>query len=218
MNIYFKTLLLTVFVFILGAIFGIWIDNYRLAEVRTVISQIDVSSNDARLLNLYFGRLGLLGGENCQLALDQNLIYNNKIYEEGLGIERAIEANKFTPELENEKQRYVLLQVQFWFNSIDLKAKCKFDYSNVVHLYEEKDISNEETAENELQSSILLELKQKCGNKIMLIPLETDLNLTVVDTITKQYNITKYPAIIINEETIFQGVTPLADLENAVGC
>ena len=218
MNIYFKTLLLTVFVFILGAIFGIWIDNYRLAEVRTAISQIDVSSNDARLLNLYFGRLGLLGGENCQLALDQNLIYNNKIYEEGLGIERAIEANKFTPELENEKQRYVLLQVQFWFNSIDLKAKCKFDYSNVVHLYEEKDISNEQTAENELQSSILLELKQKCGNKIMLIPLETDLNLTVVDTITKQYNITKYPAIIINEETVFQGVTPLADLENAVGC
>ena len=218
MNIYLKTLLLTVFVFLLGTIFGIWIDNYRLTDVRRVISQIDVSSNDARLLNLYFGRLGLLGGENCQLALDQNLIYNNKIYEEGLGIERAIEANKFTPELENEKQRYVLLQVQFWFNSIDLKAKCKFDYSNVVHLYKQKDLSNEQTAENKLQSSILLELKQKCGNKIMLIPLETDLDLTVMDTITKQYNITKYPAIIVNEQTVFEGLTSLPILEKVVAC
>lgn len=215
MNIYLKTLMLTAFVFLLGTIFGILLDNYRLADVRRVISEIDVSWNDARLLNLYFGKLGK---ENCQLALDQNLVYNNKIYEEGLGIENAIESNKFTPELETEKQRYVLLQAQFWFNSIDLKEQCKFNYSNVVHIYNEKDLTPEQDAENKLQSSILLQLKDKCGNKIMLIPLEGDFGLTVIDAVKKQYNITKYPAIIINEKTVLEGVTSLSTLENIVAC
>lgn len=215
MNTYLKAWLLTTLVFLLGIAFGLWIDNYRLNSIREVISQTDINWNDARLLNLYFGRLGK---DYCNLALEENLIYNEKIYKEGLEIEKAEEANRFTPTLEQEKRRYVLLQTQFWFNSQELKDKCNFTYKNVVHLYKQKGLTREAVIENKLQSSILLDLKEKCGNKIMLIPLAADLNLTVIDAVTKQFNITTYPAIIIDENVVFQGLTPLNKLEDVIHC
>ena len=215
MNTYYKAGILTVAVFLLGLLFGIWVDNYRLGSVREVIPQIDINWNDARLLNLYFGKLGK---DYCDLALEENLIYNEKIYKEGLEIERAEESNRFAPTLEQEKRRYVLLQTQFWFNSQELKEKCNFTYKNVIHLYKQKDLTREMIIENKVQSSVLLDLKEKCGNKIMLIPLAADLDLTVINAIIKQFNITTYPAIIIDENITFQGLTSLEKLENVVKC
>jgi len=215
MNAYYKAGILTIIVFLLGAVFGIWLDNYRLSSIRETISQIDVNWNDARLLNVYFG---MLGKNYCNLALEENLLYNDKIYKEGLEIEKAAEANRFTPELEQEERRYTLLQTQFWFNSQELKDKCNFTYNNVVHLYKQEDLTVGSDMDNKLQSSILMDLKEKCGNKIMLIPLAANLNLTIIDTITKQFNITTYPAIIVDEKTVFQGLTSLDSLEEVVHC
>jgi len=215
MNTYYKAGILTVIVFILGIIFGIWVDNYRLSAVRETLSEIDTNWNDARLLNLYIGRLGK---DYCDLALEENLVYNDKIYKEGLEIERTVEANIFIPTLEQERRRYTLLQTQFWFNSQELKEKCNFTYKNVVHLYKQKDLTREIDIENKVQSSILLDLKEKCGNKIMLIPLAADLDLTVIDAVTKQFNITIYPAIIIDEKFAFQGLTSIDELESVVQC
>lgn len=215
MNTFRKAAILTILVFLLGVAFGIWVDNYRLGSVKRFFSQIDVSWNDARLLNLYFERVG---ETYCDLMLEQNLAYNEKIYKEGLKIEEAIDVNRFTPELKVEKQRYVLLQMQFWLNSQELKEKCNFTYKNIVHLYEQTPSTKGSLAEHEVQSSVLLGLKEICGSEIMLIPLAVDINLTTIDTITKQYNITEYPAIIIDENIVFQGLTSFEKLRAVVGC
>lgn len=215
MNTYMRAGVITLLVFLSGIMFGIWIDNYRLSAIRQTLSEVDINWNDARMLSIYFERIGI---DSCDIALQSNLDYNEKIYKEGIEIERSVEANIFTPELEQELRRYVLLQLQFWFNSIELKEKCGFDYNTVVHLYKQEDLTQVEKAENKAQSTILLDLKEKCGNKIMLIPLTADLQLTSIDSIINQYNIAKFPAIIIDEEIIFQGLTSLSQLEEVVQC
>lgn len=215
MNVYLKAVVPTVFLLLIGIMIGIWIDNYRLASARKAVSESEIDWNDAQLLHIY---LGNLGKDDCELAFNQNLEYNNKIYEKGMEIEKVMKANVFTPEVKQEWKRYVLLQTQFWFNSIELKERCDLQYQNVVHLYRLENLPQEEFINNKVQSSVLLELKERCGNKIMLIPLTTDLDLVSVETIVKQYNIEQFPAVIVDEKYVFQGLTSLEELMKVVNC
>lgn len=215
MNVYIKAVIPTVFVLLIGIMIGIWIDNYRLASARKAVSESEIDWNDAQLLHTYLGKLGK---DDCELAFNQNLEYNNKIYEKGMEIEKVMKANVFTPEVKQEWKRYVLLQTQFWFNSIELKERCDLQYQNIVHLYRLENLSQEEFINNKVQSSVLLELKERCGNKIMLIPLTTDLDLVSVETIVKQYNIEQFPAVIVDEKYVFQGLTSLEELMKVVNC
>ncbi|MEM5829015.1 MAG: hypothetical protein QXL09_03215 [Candidatus Aenigmatarchaeota archaeon] len=166
------------------------------------------------MLNLYFQKLQK---DYCELALEQNLAYNQKIYQEGLEIEFAEKANRFTPELIDQKRRYILLQTQFWFNSIELKERCNFTYHNVVYFYKHKNLTRKEVIDQKTQAAVLLDLKEICGNKIMLIPLAADLNLTVIDAIIKQHNITEYPTVII-DDIVLQGLRSLDELKELVEC
>lgn len=214
MGPYLKAAILTCLVFFAGLIFGIWIDQYRLQSVKERLAALDVSWNDARLLHLYFQRLEK---DYCDLALEQNLIYNDRIYREGLEIEYAEKANRFAPELIDQKRRYILLQTQFWLNSLELKEKCNFNYNNVVYLYRQMNLTKEEAINQKAQSNVLLELKERCGNKIMLIPLAADLNLTIIDAMTKQYKINEYPAVII-DDMVFQGIKSVEELNEITQC
>jgi hypothetical protein len=215
MKLYLKPAIFTVFIFLIGVMIGIIIDNYRLSNARKDISESEIRWNDAQLLNLHLEKLG---NNSCNLALEENLVYNDEIYKYGKTIEKTIEVTRFTPEIGQEWRRYVLLQTQFWFNSIDLKEKCGFDYHNIVYISRITNSTSQEEINSKIQSTILLDLKEKCGNKIMLIPLTADVNLIVMDSIIKQFNITSFPAVIIDEKYVFQGLTTMEELNKYTGC
>ena len=214
-NYHIKPAVIAVFIFLIGLMIGIALDNIRLVNVRESISESEIRWNDARLLNLH---LTTLGENYCEFSLEENLAYNDEIFEYGSEIEKTIEAARFMPALEQEWRRYVLLQTQFWFNSVELKEKCGFDYYNVVHISRIQNVTNGERVNNKVQSRILLDLKEECGRKMMLIPLTADVDLIVMDSIIKQYNITEYPTIIIDEEHVFQGLVTKEELEKYIEC
>ena len=215
MRVYIQAGIFSILVLFIGIMIGIWIDNTRLGSIRNALSEADINSYDARLLNSYLQRFG---EEYCNIALEQNLAYNDKIYEEGRQIEEKISANIFTPEVEQEWRRYTLLQTQFWLNSVELKEKCDFDYHTAVYLFRQKDTTNAEEINNRVQSSILLDLKESCGNKMMLIPITRDTNLIVVESLAKQFDVTEYPAVIIDESFVFQGITESDKLNELLEC
>lgn len=214
-RVYIQAGILSLFVLLIGMMMGIWIDNYRLNTIRNALSEVDINSYDARLLNSY---LQIFGNEYCDVALEQNLAYNNKIYEEGKKIENKLAANTFNTEAQQEWRRYTLLQTQFWLNSVELKEMCGFDYHTVVHLFRQKNTTVVEEVNNKVQSSILLDLKDVCGRKMMLIPITVDTDLIVVDAIAKQFDISEYPAVIVDESFVFQGVTTKDKLNELLQC
>ena len=214
-KVYIQAGVFSLLVLFIGIMLGVWLDNTRLGQIRSALSESDINSYDARLLNTYLQRFGK---EYCNVALEQNLAYNDKIYKEGRKIEDKISSNVFTPEVQQEWRRYTLLQTQFWLNSVELKDKCDFDYHTVVHLSRQKNTTTTEEINNKVQASILLDLKEKCGNKIMLIPITADTNLVVVDAIVKQFSVSEYPAVIIDESFVFQGVTTMDKLNELFQC
>lgn len=204
--------LLTLVFLLVGFFFGMWFDNIRAQEIKEELSDIDIMWNDARLQSIYYEIFP--NGELCDSALKGNLEFNKKIYEEGQKIDRYEKINRFAPNLITQKKRYALLQMQFWFNSIKLRERCDYNYSTVVYLYSHynQDLSRVQKVEG----TLLYQLKEKYGSKMMLIPLPGDLGIVSVDVIKSKYNITKFPAVVINEKYVFEGLVNKTQVEGVL--
>ncbi|MCX8190671.1 MAG: thioredoxin family protein [Candidatus Aenigmarchaeota archaeon] len=214
-NIYVKSLVISIFIFLSGMMFGILIDNYRISHIRKSLMSDIIFWDDS----IFLTRLKELYGEGfCSEALELNLLYNQKIYERGKEIEEMIKLNRFAPEMREELRKYTLMQVKFWLDSRDLKEKCNFTYKNVLYLQEFFAKEQEVRLRNKVQSNIMLDVKERCGNKILLIPINMDLNLTTVDVIKLRYNVTRSPTIIIDDKIVLEGIVSLQDLLKILEC
>lgn len=218
-DVFWKAAVLTAVVFVIGVQLGVWLDEGRLQEIEQTLTESDLLFNDIRLQTLFYDSHLSASPDFCRIAEDTNLAYNDRIYEEGLRIERYELANRFTPSMLQDRRRYALQQLQFWANALKIKDICGSNYSTVLHLwrYETTDVSELELPQK-LQSATLLELKERCGPRLMLSNAPIDLNLTAVDFIVATYNITQMPAIIINEKTVLNGFANLTELQDYVEC
>ena len=215
-NVFLRAAVLTTVIFFIGVQIGMWIDSSRVEEIKSMLTETEVQFNDARLQTSYYDFFGF---DSCRHAIDANLEYNDRIYREGLKIESYEAVNKFSPGMLTERKKYALAQFQFWLNSMRIKDSCKSDYDVLLHLwrYDTKDYQNIEIPQK-VQSAVLLELKEKCGRKLMLSNTPVDINLISVALVTKNYNITRMPAIIINKDIVLQGLQNMSELEKYVKC
>lgn len=214
-DILVKTVILTTVIFILGIFVGVWLDSMRLEEIKGSITATDTEWNDARIQSMFYQKL-TDNPESCDSAIKSNLDFNDKIYNQGLEIERRENVEKFTPDIVSEKTRYALLQLQFWFNSINLKETCNASYSSIVYFYSY--FNDNLKIDQKIQSTILSDLKQDCGNKLILIPLPLDLNISTVEFIKSNYKIDSAPSLLINEKTVLSGVQNKEEILKYISC
>lgn len=218
-DVFWKAAILTVIVLAAGIWIGIWLDSSRVDDIKNVLSEVEIEFNDARMQSLYHDNFFINDSEFCNAAIESNLEFNNIIYQEGLKIEQAELVNKFTPDLVQQKQKYALLQMQFWINSLSIKEKCNSNFTTILYLYRFNPTDDQTTTINQkLQSAFLFDLKQKCGNSVMLSPLPINVNLTSAELLVKNYHINQTPSIIINKNITLQGLQNLTDLEKYVVC
>lgn len=213
-KVFLKTFALTVLVFIIGFYAGILFDNLRLEEIKSRLTEIDNLWNDVRLLQSFTQRMIDNKSLDCSILLRENLIAGDKIYQEGQKVEEYEKANRFTPTIFVEKERYALLDLQFWLNSIDMKKICNASYSTVIYFYSQ----NNKTVEQGFQDKVLLDLKEKCGPQIIYITFPSDMGITTLNVIRDIYNIEKLPAIMINESMVLYSPISTRELEKYVKC
>lgn len=210
-----RTTIITVAIFVGGFLFGIYVDNLGLEDVKHRLTDIDNLWNDARLLQEHIQTISDNTTEYCGYLLDENLKIGDKIYEEGIEVEKYEESSRFVmSEFLVEKKRYALLDLQFWVNSIDLKKKCDANYSTVVYFYSQFD----KTAEQKFQSRVLWDLKQKCGSQIIYITFPMDMDISTLNVVKNVYNIEKIPAILINESVLLTSPVSMTELEKHIKC
>lgn len=210
-----KTVVLTIIFFISGILAGLFLDNSRIEDLKAKLTSMDIEWNDARLQSIFYQKF-LNSPESCENAIKSNLDFNDKIYQEGLEIDRFEEANKLTPELINEKIRYALLQLQFWSNSIDIKKSCNASYSSIVYFY--SNFNESKKIDQQIQSIILSDLKDECGNNVILVPLPFDMNISAIEFIKSNYKIDTAPSLLINEQTFLPGVQNREEILKYIKC
>ncbi|MCX6749365.1 MAG: hypothetical protein NTW17_01300 [Candidatus Pacearchaeota archaeon] len=208
-RVFLETLILTLLILFLGFLLGMYIESSRTGKIIADYKNFEIGVLDLKLQNYYYQ---IMNKASCDVAIEQNFIFADKLYEEGLTIEKYEQGNKLTDDILLEKKRYVLLKTELWLNSILLKEKCKNPFHTVVYVYaQESNVLKD--AEQRAISATLEGIKEEQGNKIVLIPIAGDLGLDAVSMQLKIYNVTYLPSVIIDEKYVIEGFAPEADFK-----
>ncbi len=206
---FFEALFLTVVVFVLGLLLGVSFENSRLDTVNSYYALSEVSTIDSIAL----GQLSEMSMYNCKDMIFSNIQLADKIYGESLTLQKYEDSGKITDILKIAHKKYDALRTLLWINVINSKEKCKNNVSSVVYLYEYLPENLEEKAREVVWSRILFDLKQKEGDKIILIPISVDSNISSLDSLIRNLNITSYPVVVINEKKVLYNLESVEEIE-----
>lgn len=210
-SVFWKGAIITFVIFITGILLGMYIEEDRSKGIIDHYEELEFSWYDSKLRTSFYQ---LLGQDLCENAINDNLEFSDKIYEEGKRIQLIEDANKFDEKLRKEKRQYALLKTEFWLNAILLKENCNADYHNIIYFYKDNPDSDFEKQQQKVQSDILGGLKEKYGKDIMLIPLPINLDVSVIAVFVSTYKIEETPAILIDESVVLSGLTSMEDIES----
>jgi hypothetical protein len=207
-HVFWQALLITTIFFILGLVFGVYLEQLRSENFNTDFYQSEISLYDSLALS----KLSESEFVSCADLREANIDFANKIYDEARNLERFDEKSQLTESLKIIHRKYDLLRTILWMNVLDVNKKCG-EINSVVYLYEYDSEDINVKSEQAVWSRLLGDLKEKRGNEIILIPLAADNNITSLNTLTKRFGIQRYPVVIINEKHLLYDLESVTNLE-----
>ncbi len=214
-HVFWQALLVAIVVFGFGIFIGFLIENNRTNKVADMylaseLELIDVRISSSMIFN------NLIQAKDCKNAIQENINFGDRVYEEAKIIDKYEEASRITESLKLQHKKYDLLRALFWINAIKIKSSCNASYHNVVYFYQYNEPGIEKKAEQAVFSRVLEQLKQKKADNVMLIPIAGDSNISSINLMMKMYNIDKLPTILIDEKTKITQISTEAELEKYV--
>jgi len=207
---FIETLFLTLLILLIGFLIGFYVESYRTNQISKSYKEFEVGALDLRLQNYYFQ---IMKESSCEKAIEQNFVFADRIYDEGLLLERYEQSNELSEDILLEKKKYVLLKTELWLNSILLKEKCGNPFHTVVYVYSQTGNALKESEQDAI-SNILRKLKEERGNDIILIPIAGNIGIDIVDLQLNSYNVTYLPSIIIDEKQVLEGFHELDEIKS----
>ena len=217
-NIFLKAGVITATILLLGMLIGYWLDEQRASSLTNSIEDLNVKYMDAVLQTKYIENFKT-NEYFCSASVNKTIELIKNAIKQGVLLERYEKVNRFSSRLLMEKRKYATILMNLWFNAIKLRSICKDNYTTIAYFYTYHTKSLKEKTEQDIQSKVLIQLQKKCKkNEILIFALPVDLNITTIDLLKNQYNITSTPTTLINERWVFKGTTNYKELINYTTC
>ncbi len=194
-RIFLYALVATLVIFNFGIFMGYLLETTRVSEINDFYLKAEMELLDQRIQKEALDLIDL----DCELLVQENINFADRIFEEALLIQRFEDANRMNDEIIFQHKRYDLLRTLFWMNSMRIKEKCGSDYHNVVYFYDFDNPSLEQESEQRFFSHLLIEIKGEYGDNVMLIPIAADNDLPSVNLLLENYDVVELPTILIDE-------------------
>lgn len=211
-NVFWEALFLTVVIFFFGILIGILFETNRTETINGYYAKSEISLVDIQTMQELISMRDL----DCSALIEANLKFADKIYQEAKLLSRYEEAGKMTEGIKLSHKKYDLLRTLLWANSIETKKICGNNFSVVVYIYEYESEDLTKKAIQGVWSKVLFDLKEKQGEKIILIPIAYNTNIITLDTILKDLEVTEFPVIIINDKHFITELGSTEDLEKYI--
>lgn len=211
-RVFLYALILTLIVFNLGIFMGYLMESSRIDKIKVLYQNAEIELLDQMIQK---DSLEFLNA-TCNSLIKENINFGDKIFEEALLIQRYEDANELNDEIIVQHKRFDLLRSLFWINSIKIKQKCNADFHTVVYFYDYNSPTIEQTSKQRFFSNLLEELKQKQGDKIMLIPIAADNDIPSINLLLEQYKIEEFPTILIDEKIRISEVNNIEEVESYI--
>lgn len=196
---------------ILGGVFGagLYLSSFKVDSLRQDVRELEVNQR-SQLLTLELAESR--EARNCR-ALGK---WINSTVEDKRDLRLKVadyeESRKIrNPEYRNLKRRYLNLLVQNMLEVRKIEDSCDRNFTEIIYFY-----SNENCPGCEDQGTVLTHHRRNSGQNIVVYPLDTDFDLENIRYLENYYNVTRYPALVIDGEK-YQGFQSEERLENLTG-
>ena len=207
---FWQALVFAVIIFAIGLIMGFFLETNRAEDIQLIILNSEINLLDEQVRNSEIQNLEI----DCESAKESTFNFADRIFNEARKLEKYDSSSKFTETVKILHKRYDLLRIMLWAESIEVKENCDSRFNTIVYLYQYDVDDIQVKAEQAALSRILLDIKGKYSDKVLLIPIAANLELESTSLILEKYNISKLPVLIINEKTIIENMTTIEELEN----
>jgi hypothetical protein len=202
---------LTLLLFSLGIILGMFIDNERLIWLEQQTDQQELDFKSIQFQYLYLTTLED-PEESCtvlQTTLKEAVVELSESLSNYQKFKEKTQIN--ADQYRSVGRRYVLDNVNYWTLAQKSKTACGLDVVNVLYFYHD----DCDTCPN--QGVILTYFKNVFGDKFLVFPIDAELasDEPVIEILLNKFNVTAYPTIIIENEK-FEGVVSPKQLKDVV--
>lgn len=202
---FWEALVITIFIFGLGILLGLFIENSRQDRISEAYLNSEIDLLDIKIQTEILNLEDL----NCPEAVEKNIEFADRVYEDAKTLKSYEDASRMSDTLVQQHKRYDLLRTLLWINSIRIKEKCKQNpFHTIVYLYDHDPQEIEKRSKQEIFSRFLSELKEEYGNKVILIPIAKNLNLASLEIMIKDFNIGQI-AVIVDEKIVIDEIEDL---------
>ena len=212
-HVFWQALLSAILIFGIGLLLGMWLEEKRTDGIEKLLLQSEINVLDSQLI----GKINENFDVGCSLAKEELFKFADKIYNEAELLEKYDSSSQLTTTLQIMHRRYDLLRVMLWSESIKVKENCKENFHTIIYIYKYTEPTIEVRSEQTAFSRFLQDVKNEQGNKLLLIPIAGDLNLSSIELIKSNFGIKGYPAIIVDEKTKITSLEKLKDIYTLIG-
>ena len=197
-HVFWQAFFVTILFFLLGLVFGVYVEQLRTDNVNVAFYQSEVSLYDSFALGK------LLDGNltSCSELKEASVNFADKIYNEARQLEKYDAKSKITDSMKIIHRKYDLLRTLLWMNALEIKQKCG-KLNSVVYLYDYGTDDIETRSKQAVFEKILSDLKDEKGNEVLLIPIAVNQEIESFSYLMKRYGISDFPVIFVNEKKAF---------------
>lgn len=210
-HVFWQTLIVTVFIFGVGIVFGIILENWRTGKIDELYQRSEISLLDIKLQSEIYS----MGDFNCNTAINENFLFAERIYNEAKLLERYESASTISESLKSRHKKYDILRANLFINSLKIKEYCNVSYHDIVYIYRLNNQSIDTKARQNVFSRVLNDLKESRGSKVLLIPMAGDNDVVSINLIMDRFNLAKeeLPLILIDGKYIIRDLETVEELQ-----
>lgn len=209
---FWKAFIFTLIIFIIGFTAGFFIESSRVSNVEVALLNSEINLIDEQIKSNTLEGLNL----SCDILKGSAFSFADRIYEEALKLEEYDSSIKLQNTLTTFHRRYDLLRALLLSESTKIRQKCPNQFHTIAYLYDYKTSEIDKTAEQKTFDKLLLDFKYNFPEKVLLIPMASNLNIESINIIKQKHNITEAPAIIIDNSIVIKNIPTFKELENLV--
>ena len=191
-NIFLTSLLLTILIFIAGILLNYGMDFVRINVISDVMISHELST-ESYVMEQEF--INMFGGARCDVMNKRIASLKEEIRQVGADLGSYSRFSFFKKkDFDYLKRKYFLLELEFLNHIQKLNTECGQSFVPILFFYE---IDQDDS---ERQGFILQEVSKNFQDSVVVITLDKDYeDEPLVGLLASRYNVTKAPAIIIND-------------------
>lgn len=199
---FLEALGITLFLFLIGFMIGFSIEQTRNNELNRYYDNTEDALGELQ------NQLDIsnLGKYTCSELIERNFKIGDQIYTQALIFDKYEDSAIFTKtQLIIEHKKFDILRTLFWINSIKIKERCgKEAFDTLVYLYDYESDVVKDVAKQKVMAMITQKIKQTYPDKLILIPIAKNLNISELNLIIEDYeSLNEAALIVVNEEELF---------------